>query len=126
MSHDSVPPPVDRRTSIRQAANTPVALLCESWAMLALIEDVSESGLLLLTQDPIEVGTTVQVHLLLGSHVHPPLKATASIVRSERREISTSYWTHQVALQTDHREGPWKQALDEIVQRQASLRNTDI
>jgi hypothetical protein len=126
MADDFVPPPVDRRASTRQSANIPAALLCDDWSIFALVDDVSDSGALLLTQEPIEAGTKVEVRVLLGSLVNPPVKGAATVVRSKRREGGAQLWSHEVAIQSDSREGPWDEALGAVVQRQANLRRTDV
>ena len=122
---DFIAPPVDRRTSMRQAANIPVAILSRDWSVFGVLEDISESGALLLTQEPLGVGTNVDVHVLLGSKVKPPVKAKASVVRSGEREGSHILWSHEVAVHCEVQDGPWNEALTAVAQRQAELRRTD-
>lgn len=118
-------PPVDRRTSQRQAASVPVAMLSDGWAAFAIVEDVSEAGALLLTREEIEVGTEVRLHALLGTQVRPPARAVGEVLRSERRDGEGLYWSHQVAIQLTEQQGPWEDALADVVERQAELRRTD-
>jgi hypothetical protein len=125
MPDDLVPPPVDRRTSLRHAANIPAAILSADWSVFAVVEDISDSGVLFLTSEEIAVGTRVNVYILLGSEVRPPVRALATVVRSQPREAGGSFWTHQVAVHCEQRVGPWDQALAEVVARQADLRRTD-
>lgn len=125
MPDDLEPPPVDRRTSLRQAANLPAAILSADWSVFAVVEDISDSGVLFLTGEDIAVGTSVNVYVLLGSEIRPPVRALATVVRSQPREANGSFWTHQVAVHCEQRVGPWDQAFAEVVARQADLRRTD-
>ena len=126
MSDDALEaPPVDRRTSMRQAASVPVAILSDAWAAFAVVVDVSDAGALLLTREDVEVETRVRLHVLLGSHVRPPAQAVGEVLRSERRDGEGLYWSHQVAIQFLDRQGPWEEALTDVAERQAELRRTD-
>jgi hypothetical protein len=117
--------PVDRRTSSRQAATIPVAILAKDWSVFAVLEDISESGALLLTQEPVDVGTSVEIHVLLGSQVRPQVKASATVVRSAVREGGHILWSHEVAVHYEAQHGPWDEALTAVADRQAELRRTD-
>lgn len=122
---DDAAPPVDRRASERQAANVPVAVLGNDWSMFAVLEDVSDEGALLLTREDLEVGTSLRVHVLLGSHVRPAVQAQCTVLRSEPRETEGLYWSHLVAIQFQRQHGPWGDALGAVAERQAELRRTD-
>lgn len=126
MSEDELmAPPVDRRSSSRQAASIPAAVLSESWSVCAVIDDVSDTGALLLTRENLEVGTLVDVHVLLGTTVRPPVKAVVTVVRSQLREGKNLLWSHEVAVRFESQRGPWAEAMGAVTRRQADLRRTD-
>jgi hypothetical protein len=60
-----VPRPVNQRTDLRISANIPVEVRWEDngeqYCEQGVIEDVSEKGLLVLTQEPLPVGLTVWI-----------------------------------------------------------------
>jgi len=126
MCEDSlVAPPVDRRTSTRQPASIPVAIMSDDWSIFAIIEDVSETGALLLAREELEVGTPVRIHVLLGTRVRPAVTAEAQVIRSQPRDGVGLLWSHEVAVQFERQSGPWNEALSAVAQRQAELRCTD-
>ncbi len=120
-----VAPPVDRRNSERQAANVPVAILSDDFSIFAIVEDVSDAGARLLVREPVTAGTRVVLHVLLGTEVHPPVRAQAEVLRSHPRGGTGLYWSHEVAVQFLEQSGPWDRALSEVIERQADLRRTD-
>ena len=126
MCEDSlVAPPVDRRTSMRQPASIPVAVMSDDWSIFAIVEDVSDTGALLLAREALEVGTHVRIHVLLGTRVRPAVKAEATVLRSQSRDGAGRLWSHQVAVQFESQTGPWNEALSAVAERQAELRRTD-
>ena len=85
---------------------------------VALIDNISNSGALLLTRVALEEGESVALQLILAADPAPEThEVSAQVVRSERRDPSTAaLWPHAVAVtfdQTlDHLEARLKEIAD--------------
>ena len=88
----------DRRASPRHEAYISAALeTSKGRSTIAITRDISDTGLLILTRLPLDVGELVKLTAALGEAQHT---LSARVVRTEPLE-GHELWRHRVAITTD-------------------------
>lgn len=56
-----------------------------------MCEDLSGSGILFIAQDPLSVGASIEISVVPGNDITPPLEAVIRVVRSEPAQQAGRY-----------------------------------
>lgn len=89
---------------------------------MALIRDLSVSGALLLTRERLQIGDPVELSLYLSEDMEAVRKASARVVRVEKRAgARAEVWHHSAAVQFEEPLRDCEAEIKDLADRQAAL-----
>lgn len=112
----------DRRQSLRRTVYTAAELTFEEGGELktAMTSDVSETGLLLLTQQKLPADSRVTLRLILPADDGPELRVTGTVVRSTpMSDDEIGLWAEKVAFRFDEANPAIAEAIADLATEQA-------
>jgi hypothetical protein len=107
----------DRRQSPRHHAAVPAQIETDAGRYtIAITQDVSATGLLVLSHRPLDVGSGVTLHVLIDGVQH---EVTGKVVRQEPLAAGESaLWGCKAAVVIDEAEGAFKTILSAVTSNQ--------
>jgi hypothetical protein len=118
----------DRRTSLRRTVYTAAELTFEEGGepKTAMTRDVSETGLLLLTQQKLPDEARVTLRLILPDADAPSMKITGTVVRSTGLDDDEiGLWAEKVAFRFDEPNREVAEAVAALADEQAESYHLD-